>query len=363
MVCALHTSRQPWRAHQQDASTSHQLWPLSCPVSGGARQPFSRIGRTFARSTAEHHPVANAQPPQAKPTGQTHRPNPQAKPTGQTHRPNPFGQTLHAVLRIQRSLSHAGTFLASSCKGPNPSLLRLCIHLHRNLSWPQHMTRKWGKRRPSPRHFPYPAPTEQTPGVPSRFQNLDIVVIRENTEGEYSGLEHETVEGVVESLKVRRHARACARTHARMCTMLARAPSMHVHNAARMQATAHTHVCPHVHHAYTCVVLAHIQMPHTPRITGAYLRAAHMHVFIMRLRICIQYSAGCACVYGSFQALVVSGFLHAGGTVRMQAQHTRKHVTHASTGHMQACCTCKHGAHASTAHMQAWCTCEHAANV
>uniref|UniRef100_A0A6U2F8Z1 Isopropylmalate dehydrogenase-like domain-containing protein n=1 Tax=Chlamydomonas euryale TaxID=1486919 RepID=A0A6U2F8Z1_9CHLO len=40
------------------------------------------------------------------------------------------------------------------------------------------------------------------PGVPSRFQNLDIVVIRENTEGEYSGLEHETVEGVVESLKI-----------------------------------------------------------------------------------------------------------------------------------------------------------------
>lgn len=29
-----------------------------------------------------------------------------------------------------------------------------------------------------------------------------MVVIRENTEGEYSGLEHQTVEGVVESLKV-----------------------------------------------------------------------------------------------------------------------------------------------------------------
>ncbi|KAK4401323.1 Isocitrate dehydrogenase [NAD] regulatory subunit, mitochondrial [Sesamum angolense] len=32
--------------------------------------------------------------------------------------------------------------------------------------------------------------------------NVDIVVIRENTEGEYSGLEHEVVPGVVESLKV-----------------------------------------------------------------------------------------------------------------------------------------------------------------
>lgn len=40
------------------------------------------------------------------------------------------------------------------------------------------------------------------PGLKSRYEGLDIVVIRENTEGEYSGLEHEAVEGVVESLKV-----------------------------------------------------------------------------------------------------------------------------------------------------------------
>nr|KAJ0209893.1 hypothetical protein LSAT_V11C400221830 [Lactuca sativa] len=40
------------------------------------------------------------------------------------------------------------------------------------------------------------------PGLPTRHENIDIVVIRENTEGEYSGLEHEVVPGVVESLKV-----------------------------------------------------------------------------------------------------------------------------------------------------------------
>ncbi|XP_074275750.1 isocitrate dehydrogenase [NAD] regulatory subunit 1, mitochondrial-like isoform X1 [Silene latifolia] len=39
-------------------------------------------------------------------------------------------------------------------------------------------------------------------GLPTRHKNVDIVVIRENTEGEYSGLEHEVVPGVVESLKV-----------------------------------------------------------------------------------------------------------------------------------------------------------------
>lgn len=40
------------------------------------------------------------------------------------------------------------------------------------------------------------------PGVKTRHKNLDIVVIRENTEGEYSGLEHEVYPGVIESIKV-----------------------------------------------------------------------------------------------------------------------------------------------------------------
>ena len=37
-------------------------------------------------------------------------------------------------------------------------------------------------------------------GLP--HDNLDVVTIRENTEGEYSGLEHEVVPGVVENLKI-----------------------------------------------------------------------------------------------------------------------------------------------------------------
>jgi isocitrate dehydrogenase (NAD+) len=38
--------------------------------------------------------------------------------------------------------------------------------------------------------------------VNSRFENVDIVLVRENTEDLYSGLEHEVVPGVVESLKI-----------------------------------------------------------------------------------------------------------------------------------------------------------------
>ena len=40
------------------------------------------------------------------------------------------------------------------------------------------------------------------PGVPTRHSNVDFAIIRENTEGEYSGLEHQSFPGVVESLKV-----------------------------------------------------------------------------------------------------------------------------------------------------------------
>jgi len=40
------------------------------------------------------------------------------------------------------------------------------------------------------------------PGLPSRYENVDIVVIRESTEDLYAGIEHEVVPGVVESLKV-----------------------------------------------------------------------------------------------------------------------------------------------------------------
>ena len=39
-------------------------------------------------------------------------------------------------------------------------------------------------------------------GVPTRHNNVDFAIIRENTEGEYSGLEHQSFPGVVESLKV-----------------------------------------------------------------------------------------------------------------------------------------------------------------
>jgi isocitrate dehydrogenase (NAD+) len=45
-------------------------------------------------------------------------------------------------------------------------------------------------------------PVSNLPYVRSRFEHVDLVIMRENTEDLYSGLEHEVVPGVVESLKI-----------------------------------------------------------------------------------------------------------------------------------------------------------------
>jgi len=45
-------------------------------------------------------------------------------------------------------------------------------------------------------------PVRSLAGVPARFENVDLIVVRENTEGLYSGIEHEVVPGVMESLKI-----------------------------------------------------------------------------------------------------------------------------------------------------------------
>ena len=45
-------------------------------------------------------------------------------------------------------------------------------------------------------------PSRTLPGIPCRFQGVDLVVVRENTEDLYAGLEHTVVPGVVESLKI-----------------------------------------------------------------------------------------------------------------------------------------------------------------
>src|SRR5215469_2109738 len=53
-------------------------------------------------------------------------------------------------------------------------------------------------------------PVRNLPHIPTRYPDIDLIIVRENTEGLYSGLEHEVVPGVVESLKVMTE-KACTR--------------------------------------------------------------------------------------------------------------------------------------------------------
>lgn len=56
-------------------------------------------------------------------------------------------------------------------------------------------------------------PVRSLPGIETRFPGVDLVIIRENTEGLYSGIENEITKGVVTSLKVATE-RACSRISA-----------------------------------------------------------------------------------------------------------------------------------------------------
>src|SRR6516225_5425492 len=63
-------------------------------------------------------------------------------------------------------------------------------------------------------------PVHSLPGVAVPYRNVDLVVVRENTEGLYSGLEHYVVPGVVESLRI--ITRAAAERIVRFAFELAR---------------------------------------------------------------------------------------------------------------------------------------------
>ncbi|PVU98386.1 hypothetical protein BB559_001610 [Furculomyces boomerangus] len=45
-------------------------------------------------------------------------------------------------------------------------------------------------------------PCKSIPGYKTHYENVDTVLIRENTEGEYSGIEHEVIDGVMQSIKL-----------------------------------------------------------------------------------------------------------------------------------------------------------------
>ena len=65
-------------------------------------------------------------------------------------------------------------------------------------------------------------PCMSIPGYPTPYEHVDLVTIRENTEGEYSGLEHAVVPGVAESLKARSPSGWTARVCVCVCVCVRR---------------------------------------------------------------------------------------------------------------------------------------------
>ena len=72
-------------------------------------------------------------------------------------------------------------------------------------------------------------PVKNLAGVTSRFADVDLIIVRENTEDLYAGLEHEIVPGIVESLKI---------ITGRASTRIARFAFEHARGIGRRRVTA-----------------------------------------------------------------------------------------------------------------------------
>ncbi len=94
-------------------------------------------------------------------------------------------------------------------------------------------------------------PVKSIPGVTTRFSDVDIIIIRENTEGLYSGVENEVIPGVVMSMKVATKP-ACERIAQwafRFATIRRRKKITAMHKANIMKLTdgLFIHCAGHVH--------------------------------------------------------------------------------------------------------------------
>jgi isocitrate dehydrogenase (NAD+) len=72
-------------------------------------------------------------------------------------------------------------------------------------------------------------PAISIPGLNLRYSNVNVVTIRENTEGEYSGKEHEVIPGVIENLKI---------ITKKACDKIARYAFNYAQNCSRTKVTA-----------------------------------------------------------------------------------------------------------------------------
>ncbi len=115
-------------------------------------------------------------------------------------------ELIGSVLRTRVALKgHLAARLGESHENPNVAL-RKTLDLYANVR-----------------------PVQSFPGRTCRYPDIDLIVVRENTEGEYAGLEHRVVPGVVESIRI---------TTERACTRIARFAFAHAAKLGRKKVTA-----------------------------------------------------------------------------------------------------------------------------
>jgi len=119
-------------------------------------------------------------------------------------------------------------------------------------------------------------PVRNLPGVKTRFDNVDIIIIRENTEGLYSGVENEITPGVVMSMKVasERACRRIAEWAFRFATHRRRKKITVFHKANIMKMTdglfircaqeAHQHLYPNIDYEETIIDAGCMKMVQDP---------------------------------------------------------------------------------------------------
>jgi isocitrate dehydrogenase (NAD+) len=100
-------------------------------------------------------------------------------------------------LSEQKDQSHSqssGSHISKLLK--NEVILKGPISHDKNLMWSNHKISR------ELEIYAYIVHAFNIPGVVTRHKDIDIVVIRENSEGEYASIEHELLPGVIESIKV-----------------------------------------------------------------------------------------------------------------------------------------------------------------
>ena len=114
-----------------------------------------------------------------------------------------------AGVRIEWQVAHAGVAAAERFGDPLPEATLEAVRRHRvALKGPCTTPIGEGFRSINVRLrqgldlFASVRPVRTLPGIKVPFERVDLVVVRENTEGLYSGLEHVVVPGVIESLRI-----------------------------------------------------------------------------------------------------------------------------------------------------------------